>query len=441
MTPLATDSQAIWEGAVAAVRPADLMKRFFAENLHLRAEIAQASRIVVVGGGKAGGSMAEALEAELEADLDRVTGLVNVPSDAVRSLRKIRLHAARPAASNHPTADGVTGSEEMLRLVAGAGTNDVVLCLISGGGSALLPFPDGITLEEKQRLTKRLHTSGAIINEMNCVRKHLSRIKGGRLAQAFRGRSLISLILSDVIDDPLDVIASGPTVPDPSTFADAMRVLERYSLCDDIPQVVAHFRKGIAGQIPETLKAWPKTVGNHLLGNNAVALEAALQIAQTKGYRVITLGSGIQGETVQAASAIAGRIRELRRQDGPWCLLFGGETTVTLGSNFGKGGRNQEFVLALLKELGRDDMADLAVLSGGTDGEDGPTDAAGAIVDSQTWSRIDALGLDVDRALIGHDAYPLFDALGALLKPGLTETNVMDLGVICCTGGGTRGTT
>src|SRR5439155_739564 len=197
-------------------------------------------------------------------------GIVNVPADAVRPLQHIVLHAARPAASNHPTADGVRGAEQMLALLGSAGPEDVAICLLSGGGSALLPAPDGVSLEDKQAVTRLLHACGATIHEMNAVRKHLSRVKGGRLGEAFRGRALFSLILSDVVGDPLDVIASGPTAADPSTFADALAVLDRYALGDKAPPgVVAHLERGAAGGVPETPKRLPPRVHNVILGNNA----------------------------------------------------------------------------------------------------------------------------------------------------------------------------
>src|SRR5207249_2016334 len=212
---------------------------------------------------------------------DRLRGVVNVPADSVRSLKAIRLHAARPVGSNHPTAEGVEGVQAMLDLVAGAGPADVGLCLLSGGGSALLPAPiDGITLEEKQQVTHLLHACGATIDEMNCVRKHLSRIKGGRLAQAFGGRPLFSLILSDVVGDPLDVIASGPTAADPTTFLDALHVLDKYRLGGQVSAAVLnHLRSGQAGRISETLKRLPENVKNLAIGSNPMALVAAAATA------------------------------------------------------------------------------------------------------------------------------------------------------------------
>src|SRR5262249_11894130 len=240
---LSADSLAIWRAAVDAVRPSDLMPRYLRGDQRLREAVAKARRVLVVGAGKAGAAMAQALEAALGDQVDKLTGLVNVPADAVRPLGRIVLFAARPTASNHPTADGVYATEKMLALLGSAGPDDVAICLLSGGGSALLPAPDGVSLEDKQAVTKLLHACGATIHEMNAVRKHLSRVKGGRLAQAFRGQALFSLIISDVVGDALDVIASGPTAADPSTFADALAVLDRYGLrAKAPPAVVEHLQ-------------------------------------------------------------------------------------------------------------------------------------------------------------------------------------------------------
>jgi hydroxypyruvate reductase/glycerate 2-kinase len=272
---------------------------------------------------------------------------------------------------------------------------------------------------------------------MNCVRKHLSRVKGGRLAAAFRGKFLVTLIVSDVVGDPLDVIASGPTAPDPTTFADAVGVHARYGLTDRVPPAVNQlFTRGLAGDVPETLKVLPANVVNRVIGSNRVALDAAARVSESYGYQVLDLGAFVEGETAAVAMAMAGIVRSVRR-DGkpvapPACLLIGGETTVTLGDHPGKGGRNQVFVLAMLHKLAAtpDGLSDVTVLSGGTDGEDGPTDAAGAVADADTSTRAAALGLDPADHLRRHNAYPFFAATGGLLTPGLTGTNVMDVRVV-----------
>jgi hydroxypyruvate reductase/glycerate 2-kinase len=427
-------ARAIWQAAVAAVDPFTLVRDALAHrDAELRRALGGPGRILVAGGGKAAAAMAEGVEAALTDNLDRLSGVLNVPADSVRPLRRLRLHPARPAGVNQPTAAGVEGVQAMLDLVASVGPDDVGLCLLSGGGSALLPAPAaGVTLEEKQQVTLLLHKCGATINEMNCVRKHLSRFKGGRLAEAFGSHPLFSLILSDVVGDPLDVIASGPTAPDPTTFADALAVLRRYDLTARTPPaVLAHLQAGIEGRTAETPKSLPPQVHNRILGNNARALAAAAAKAAALGYAVVNLGSFVEGETRPVAVVLAALVRSIRTEGvparPPACVLSGGETTVTLGAEHGKGGRNQEFVLAALLKLGAAGMDNVVILSGGTDGEDGPTDAAGAVAGADTLRRADARGLDAADALERHDAYPFFDATGDLLRTGLTGTNVMDV--------------
>lgn len=422
----------IWRAAVEAARP-ELLLADVLIRPPLREALDTARRILVVGAGKAGAAMTAAVEEALADRLDRVEGVVNVPAGAVRPLRRVRLHAARPDGSNHPTAEGVVGTRQILDLVRSAGPEDVVLCLLSGGGSALLPAPvDGVSLEDKQTITRLLHACGATINEMNCVRKHLSDVKGGRLAQAFHGRALFSLIISDVIGDPLDVIASGPTAPDPTTFADALDILDAYQLTSRTPSsVLRHLREGVQKQREETPKTLPNSVQNLVIGNNARSLDAARRRAEELGYRVLDLGPFLDGETRHVAAVLACIVRSIRERGlpvaAPVCLLSGGETTVTLGDNPGRGGRNQEFVLAAALKLGEAGMRDTVVLSGGTDGEDGPTDAAGAVADADTLRRAATLRLSPSDFLERHDAYSFFDATDGLLRTGLTGTNVMDV--------------
>jgi hydroxypyruvate reductase/glycerate 2-kinase len=430
-------ARAIWQAAIAAVDPLALVRAALTTPPPALAEaLARADRILVVGGGKAGAAMAAGVEAALANQLPRLFGVVNVPAEAVRPLHAIRLHAARPAGSNQPTAEGVAGVQAMFDLIERAGPNDMGLCLLSGGGSALLPAPvAGITLEDKQHVTALMHACGATINEMNCVRKHLSAIKGGRLAEAFGPRPSFSLIISDVIGDPLDVIASGPTAADPTTFADALAILDRYGLRDRLPPaVLAHLESGRDGRRAETPKALPSSVHNLVLGNNSRALAAAQRHAEALGYAVVNLGSFIEGETRPAAVVLAGIARSIR-VDGwpmrpPVCVLSGGETTVTLTPQYGRGGRNQEFVLSAALYLTGAGLSHIVVLSGGSDGEDGPTDAAGAVADESTLTRAAAAGLNPDAHLERHDAYTLFEATGDLLKTGLTQTNVMDVRVL-----------
>ena len=426
---------AIWQAAVDAVLPEPLVARSLSRDDPAIAPLFAAPRILVAGAGKAGAGMAAGLEAALADRLDRVEGLVNVPEGCTAALRKIRLHPARPQGVNEPTEAGVAGAEEMLRLLASAGPDDVAVCLLSGGGSALLPAPaEGVALSDKQAVTKLLHRSGATINEMNCVRKHLSRVKGGRLAEACRGKLLLSLIVSDVVGDPLDVIASGPTAPDPTTFAEALAVLDRFALRDRVPPGVRiHLEAGERGKVPETPKALPPTVVNRVIGSNQLALAAAELRATGSGYSVWNAGSGIEGETRDAAvkqCELALSIRDSGQPvRPPACLLSGGETTVTLGDSPGKGGRNQEFVLAALLKLGPE-IAGVTILSCGTDGEDGPTDVAGAVADATTLPRAAELDLTAWRHLLNHNAYPFFEQVGGLIRTGLTGTNVMDVRVI-----------
>jgi hydroxypyruvate reductase/glycerate 2-kinase len=437
-------AEEIWRAGVKAVLPSALMPVVL-RNPSISAALASASRIIVVGAGKAGAAMSAALAKPLAESGKPIVGLVNVPNETVTSLPiAIELHGARPAASNQPTEAGVAGTRRMLELLRSAGPEDVCLVLVSGGGSALLPAPcAGITLEQKQRVTLALHACGASINEMNCVRKHLSAIKGGRLAEAFKGRSMIALILSDVIGDPLDVIASGPTVADPTTFADALEVLRKYGLLQTdsnaskqkIPaEVIRFLEEGAAGRHPETLKQKPNYVHNIGCGNNELALDCAKQKASDLGFRVHSLGSDTAGDTRAAAAdhaRIAGELLERQKHDlKPICLLSGGETTVDLGVSHGKGGRNQEFALTMLTQIPANSVDRVTILAGGTDGEDGPTDAAGGLVDAETLLRAGTIGLSARDALQAHDVYPFLNKTGSLFRTGLTQTNVMDLRVV-----------
>jgi hydroxypyruvate reductase/glycerate 2-kinase len=433
-------ARAIWQSAVDAVDPFTLVRDVLADPPpNLRAALAAADRVLVVGGGKAGAAMAAGAEAALADRLGSVTGVINVPASAVRPLTAVHLHAARPDGSNHPTAEGVAGVREILTLVRTAKPDDVCLCLLSGGGSALMPAPaEGLTLADKQQVTQLLHACGATIGEMNCVRKHLSAVKGGRLAEAFfaaGGRYLFTLVVSDVVGDPLDVIASGPTVPDPTTFADALAVLEKYYLTDRVPAAVLDYlRRGRDGAIPDTPKSLPGSARTLVIGSNALALAAATRTAESLGYPVLNLGSFIEGETRDVALVHAGIVRSVRAdgqpRPAPLCILSGGETTVTLSPGHGRGGRNQQFVLATALHLGPAGLVNAVVLSGGTDGEDGPTDAAGALSDAGTLERAARLGLDPAASLARHDAYPFFAATDSLIRTGLTGTNVMDVRVL-----------
>ena len=431
---LRADARRIFDAGVAAVDPTAAVQRAVtrqgdalcvADELY---DLRQYAHIYVIGAGKAGATMAQGLEAVLQ---DRLTaGAVTVKYDHTAPVAAVALYEA-----GHPIPDaaGVRGAEAMMQVAQQAGANDLVFCLLSGGGSALTPAPcAGVTLEEKQQLTGLLLACGASIDEINTLRKHLSRLKGGQLARLVAPAQLITLILSDVVGDRLDVIASGPTVPDASTFADCHEIVSRYGLLDQLPPSIReHLQRGAASQAPETPKAGEPIFARQqtvLIGNNRMALQAAAQQARDLGYTPLILTSAIQGEAREIARLHAA-IADETRQSGlplppPACILAGGETTVTLRGN-GKGGRNQEFALAAAIDL--DGLDGVVVLSGGTDGTDGPTDAAGAIVDGQTVNRARALGLRPEEAIERSDSYHFFEALDDLLITGPTGTNVMDI--------------
>jgi glycerate 2-kinase len=385
-------------------------------------------RILVVGAGKAVAPMAKALE-DLLAD-HIVDGIIVVKDEHGLPLKRIKV---REASHPVPDARGVKGTQEILSLVEKAGKRDLVICLISGGGSALLiaPVPD-ISLEDKQNATKLLLACGATIHEFNTVRKHLSRAKGGRLAQMAYPATVTSLILSDVVGDDLDVIASGPTVPDSSTFHDAEQILKGYGIWDQLaPPVRSHLEKGTLGQIEDTPKL-NDAVFQHcsqvLVGTNLQALEAGGREAQKLGYRPLILSSKVEGEAREVAKFYTAIAREILSSENPLkppvCVLAGGETTVTLTGE-GRGGRNQEFALAAA--LAIEGLDNIVVLSGGTDGTDGPTDAAGAIADGTTVARALEKSMDPKDFLRRNDSYNFFQELEDLLMTGPTRTNVMDV--------------
>ena len=385
-------------------------------------------RIVVVGAGKASGSMAQAAEAVL--DGIAIEGLVAVKGPCEPGPGRVRVvDAGHPI----PDARGEAAGAEILRLARDAGPDDLVLCLISGGGSALTPAPvAGVTLAEKQAVTRLLLESGATINELNAVRKHLSRLKGGQLARAAFPAPVVSLLLSDVIGDPLDVIASGPTAPDPTTFGDALAILDRFALRARLPASVrTHLEAGARGEVEETPKPGdPALAGitNVVIGNNGLVVDAAVAEARRIGLTPCLLTRRLQGEAREVARVFAALLDETTRgglvRGRPACLIAGGETTVTIRGR-GTGGRCQEFVLALAPELAA--MRDVVVLAAGTDGSDGPTDAAGAVADPTTIARARANGIDAQRALAENDSGSFFAALGDLVITGPTGSNLMDV--------------
>lgn len=440
---LREDTIDIWRAGVRAVDSQRLVERAVAvedERLSVLDEsipLSEIGRVVVLGGGKAGAGMAAGVETVFaKAGCgDRLGGVVNVPADCVRSLSHVELHAARPAGLNEPTAEGVVGTERILDLARSLGPRDVGIVLISGGGSALLPAPAaGVTLADKQAVTRTLAAAGATINELNTVRKHLSAIKGGGLARAASGaRRVFTLIISDVIGDPLDVIASGPTVADSSSAADALAILERLALVgsaarDCIAETVFARLRGAASEPRDV----PPNVVNHVVGSNAVALAAAADRARELGYTVESLGSENAGIASEVGRDLAERCRNFRAtSSAPTCLLSGGEPTVKLASTdrLRRGGRNQEVALAAVAALWDDGANQIVVLSGGTDGEDGPTDAAGGFADAAVIRTAKDRGLDPAAHLAINDSYGFLEPAGGLLVTGPTHTNVMDLRV------------
>lgn len=419
---LRKDAHTIFRASLDAADPVDAVMG------HLQSrDLSRFRNIYVVGAGKAGASMARAAERVLGR---RITaGLVNVKDGHVAKLRRIELNEC-----GHPVPDdrGVAGAARIAEIAGRAQTDDLVICLISGGGSALLPLPAApITLEEKQAVTRLLLACGANIHEINAVRKHISRIKGGQLARLAAPATVESLLLSDVIGDDLDVIGSGPTAPDNSTYEGALAILDKYAIRDRIPTPVRErLERGAAGEVAETPKpgdAIFKRVRNTIVGSNRLALNAAARRARELGYRAPVLSSEIEGETREIARMHAAIAREVARSGQPFqppvCIVTGGETTVTIKGT-GLGGRNQEFVLASAIDLAG--IPDIVVFSAGTDGSDGPTDAAGAIADGGTLVR----NPDARRYLDANDSYHYFEALGDLVKTGPTNTNVMDVRLI-----------
>jgi hydroxypyruvate reductase len=439
----------IWRAGLAAVRSERLVAdalRVSGRRLLVGGEsldLDGVRRIAVVGAGKAGAGMAQAVIAALGPQVmaeKQVAGWVNVPADCVPAApadeaAPIHLHPARPPGVNEPTPAGAEGAEAILRLVAALGPEDLCLCLISGGGSALLPAPAaGLTLADKLEVTRYLSAAGANIEQLNTVRKQLSRIKGGGLARACRAGRLVALIISDVLGDPLDVIASGPTVPDRGTPADALAVLDAFAARDaGIPlRVFEHLERRVA-QGDDDRPPPACRVTNLIIGNNARAVDAAGREAERLGYSPAMLSAtASEGPAEEVGRHLAEMALRMRDGADPDCLISGGEPVVRLiaAGERGLGGRNQQLVLAALLRLADDGAAQIALLSGGTDGEDGPTDAAGAVLDADVLAAARRLQLDAADYLRRNDAYRFFQPLGALLRTGPTHTNVCDLRVV-----------
>lgn len=435
------DALTIWNAAVAAVDSEQLVRRALSidgETLTISdhsVSLADVGHIEIVGAGKAGAGMARGVEQVFTALPGHISwsGWINVPDDCVDQLDHITLHGARPAGMNEPTQVGVDGTNEILRRVSRLKPADLCLVLISGGGSALLPSPvAGVSLADKLAVTRFLAAAGTSIHELNTVRSRISAVKGGGLARACTARQLTSLIISDVIGDPLDIIASGPTVVTSEATLDPLEVLQRYDAgLTRIPAAVIEWLKH-----PVTHPATSTEVHNQIVGCNRVALDAAAAQASEMGYQVETWGSENAGDASELGKRLFERLQELQKvaneTNTPQVLLAGGETTVRLCDEDvrGKGGRNQEVVLSAVAAWS-DPAAwgQLTLLSGGTDGEDGPTPSAGAVADEALITRLSETDLDATLYLDTNNSWPFFEQLDGLINTGPTHTNVMDVQV------------
>ena len=424
------------EQAVNAAEPKRLIKaKLKVKNDQLQVEgctfdLGKFKHVYVVGGGKAGGKMAQALEEVLGKHV--TAGVVNIPYGTSQKTNVIELNE-----SSHPVPDaaGVAGTFRIMALAEQAKKDDLVICLISGGGSSLMPLPrEGISLKDKQALTNALLKSGASITEINNVRKHLSAFKGGWLAKKAYPATLLNLVLSDVMGDPLDSIASGPTVPDTSTFSDARKILEKYDLWLKVPvsirKILSEGARGLLQETPKPNDLVFEKVHNLVIGNNRTASQAAIDFLGSKGLNTLLLTDMLAGEAKEIGKALAKLASEgfactsTSRSLG---VVAGGETTVTVRGK-GVGGRNQE--LALSAALNLKESQECVIASFNTDGIDGPTDAAGAIIDGYTLKRARQLGVDPEKYLANNDSYGFFSRLGDLIYTEATGTNVNDVTVI-----------
>jgi hydroxypyruvate reductase len=449
--PWGAGAARVLAAALAAVEPGAAVRRFLRRNgeaLHVggRAyDLARFERVLLLAVGKAAAPMAAAaadvLGERLSAGLVVTKALqiadCRLQIESQPNLQSV-IYNLQSVEAGHPIPDerSVAAGEAAAATLRGAGERDLVLALLSGGASALLTLPaPGVALDDLQALTRALLASGASINEINTLRKHLDRVKGGGLARLAQPATLAALVLSDVVGNPLDVIASGPAVADTSTFADAWAVLERYGLAERAPApIAAHLRRGLAGAIPDTPKpgdAALADVTHVLVGSNALAAEAAMRAAREEGFSPLLLTTFLQCEAREAGRMLAAVAREIAASGNPIarpaCVIAGGETTVTLRGE-GRGGRNQELALGAVADMAGLEGAALVALA--TDGDDGPTDAAGAVVTGETLARARSLGLHPAGALARNDSYPFFAALGDLLRPGPTQTNVNDLAFV-----------
>jgi hydroxypyruvate reductase len=426
----------IWDSALHAANPSTCIENTLAvhgETLSIGGrELRMDGRLIVVGAGKAASRMAQVVEEILG---DRISaGLVVTKYDHGLPLRRIRqVEAGHPI----PDANGVGAVQEVRELLRDLKPEDIVLCLISGGGSALWPAPaEGITLEEKQQVTGLLLRAGATILELNAVRKHLSGVKGGQLAAWAAPAHVVSLIMSDVIGDPLDFIASGPTAPDTTSFQEALSIIRKYGV-DVPPAVRARLEAGAAGRIPDTPKPGDpvfRKVENLIIANNRLLVDAAARTAKTLGFRTVILATEVEGEAREVGRWFSVISREIARTGNPVaapaCVLAAGETTVTVRGQ-GLGGRNQEMALAwAIAIASRPPEAPCCFASVATDGTDGPTSAAGGIVDPSTFGRAVGQGLNPVHYLDANDSFNFLKATGDLIVTGPTQTNLMDLQIL-----------
>lgn len=413
-----------------------VQKHFVLENEVLAVDgtaysLGDYNHVYVAGAGKAAAAMAQAVEECLSR---RITaGFITVKYGHSRPLKYITVQEA-----GHPIPDdaGLEGSKKIIRLLTTADERDLIIFLVSGGGSALLPSPvPGLTLQDLQETTQALLKVGANITEINAIRKHLSRLKGGRLAKLAYPATLIALILSDVVGDHLGSIASGPTSPDETTYMTCQHIIDKFDIGNKIPKSVSDFFvSGQKGQEEETIKSGDpvfQRVQNVVIGSNIQAINEANRRAKKLGYNSLILSSSMEGEAKDVAKIHASIAREIFKTQNPLpppaCVLSGGETTVTIRGQ-GLGGRNQEFALAAAVEI--DGLDNTVILSCGTDGSDGPTDAAGAVIDGQTVNRAKQHHMDAEKYLLDNNSYPFFKALDDLIFTGPTFTNVMDLRLI-----------
>jgi glycerate 2-kinase len=440
---LREDVERIWRAGLAAVLP----DRLVPDNVHVDGDwlvvgddmidLRPVERIAIVGAGKAAGAMAVALEIVLGSKLleeKDVAGWINVPADCVVPTQRIHLHAARPAGVNEPRSEGIEGTQQILQTVASLGPNDLCICLVTGGGSALLPAPvSGISLSEKIELTRLLSAAGANIEQLNIVRSQISAVKGGGLARACRAGQLVTLLISDVLANRLDIIGSGPTIQSDATATEALAILDDLHLTSlpSIKTIVEYLRQGRNQKPADAVHARSMHL---VLGNNATAVDAAGVEAERLGYsHAMIAARNSEGAAEEVGHHLAQMALRMRGEAGPDCLISGGEPTVKLvdENERGKGGRNQQLALAALAELG--DCERIAFLSAGTDGEDGPTDAAGAFVTEDIIRSAGKQHLAPEDYLARNDAYHFFQKSGGLFITGPTHTNVCDLRVVAMT--------